>query len=264
LSVNFRQGGLEPSSENSEIEFEQKMVFGDGSRLLIAQGRHKTPRVLVVGRSNPLLAGDFVVNACRMLTLHGISFAVLESPSIHLHNELGKWVDPNRLWSPVRNGLIAVMALRYPGFWRHITFSGNQIAISIKGKIARLRHAIHALGRERETVVIGHSMGGRLATMIADEIGLKGVVCFAYPFRPPGAGPEPERYAHLEHLATRTLLFQGDDDVYGSLASLGNFRLSERIDARRLDADHDMNLSPDTWDLVFETIAREFWPEHDR
>src|SRR5579864_315716 len=33
----------------------------------------------------------------------------------------------------------------------------------------------------------GKSMGGRIASMIADQAGVRGLVCLGYPFRPPGA-----------------------------------------------------------------------------
>ena len=36
-------------------------------------------------------------------------------------------------------------------------------------------------------------MGGRMATLIADELHVRGVVCFGYPFHPPG---QPAKVAH--------------------------------------------------------------------
>jgi hypothetical protein len=45
-------------------------------------------------------------------------------------------------------------------------------------------------------IVNGKLMGGRVASMIADEIGAAGLVCLGYPFHPPGK-PEKLRTEHL-------------------------------------------------------------------
>ena len=47
----------------------------------------------------------------------------------------------------------------------------------------------------------GKSMGGRIASMVADEAGVAGLLCLGYPFHPPGQ-PAKLRVAHLEHLKT--------------------------------------------------------------
>jgi hypothetical protein len=69
--------------------------------------------------------------------------------------------------------------------------------------------------RGPESVAIGgKSMGGRIATMVADEAKVAGLVCFGYPFHPPG-NPEKLRVAHLEELKTPTLILQGERDQFG-------------------------------------------------
>ncbi len=55
------------------------------------------------------------------------------------------------------------------------------------------------------TVIGGKSLGGRMASMIADEAGVLGLVCLGYPFHPPGA-PEKTRIEHLRALRTPTLI----------------------------------------------------------
>src|SRR6185436_4276622 len=59
------------------------------------------------------------------------------------------------------------------------------------------------------------AMGGRMATMVADEAQVRGVVCFGYPFHPPGK-PAQLRTAHLETLRTPALIVQGTRDEFGS------------------------------------------------
>ena len=52
------------------------------------------------------------------------------------------------------------------------------------------RDTIEKLGGGKRLVIGGKSLGGRIASMIADETGVRGLVCLGYPFHPPG---KPER-----------------------------------------------------------------------
>lgn len=74
----------------------------------------------------------------------------------------------------------------------------------------------------------GKSMGGRMASLIADEAGVKGLVCLGYPFHPAGK-PEQTRVAHLKALKTNTLIVQGTRDALGSFADVARYPLSPRI-----------------------------------
>ena len=69
--------------------------------------------------------------------------------------------------------------------------------------------AIAALEAEGPLVIGGKSMGGRVASMIADECvsadRITGLLCIGYPFHPP-AKADNLRTAHLEHLHTPTLI----------------------------------------------------------
>lgn len=85
----------------------------------------------------------------------------------------------------------------------------------------------------------GKSMGGRVASMIADEIGAKALVCFGYPFHPPGK-PEKTRTAHLEGLATPSLILQGTRDPLGKPEEVAGYALSTALRVQWLDSgDHD-------------------------
>ena len=74
----------------------------------------------------------------------------------------------------------------------------------------------------------GKSMGGRIASMVADEVFARGLVCLGYPFHPPGA-PAKLRTAHLETLRTPTLIVQGTRDAFGSREEIETYRLSPAI-----------------------------------
>lgn len=89
-------------------------------------------------------------------------------------------------------------------------------------------------------VVSGKSMGGRVASMIADEAGAAGLVCFGYPFHPPGR-PEKLRTEHLAALRTPALILQGERDPFGTRDEVGDYALSGSIEVAFLpDGDHDL------------------------
>jgi len=84
----------------------------------------------------------------------------------------------------------------------------------------------------------GKSLGGRMASLIADDIGATGLVCLGYPFHPPGR-PERLRTAHLEGLRTPALMCQGERDTFGNKDEVGDYALSESIRFHWLaDGDH--------------------------
>lgn len=82
-------------------------------------------------------------------------------------------------------------------------------------------------GGER-VAIGGKSMGGRMATMVADEAQVRGVVCFGYPFHPPGK-PAQLRTGHLEELRTPTLIVQGTRDEFGSREEVEAYALAPSI-----------------------------------
>ena len=87
--------------------------------------------------------------------------------------------------------------------------------------------AIESLG-PGPVAVGGKSLGGRIASMVADEAGAAGLVCFGYPFHPPGR-PERLRTGHLEKLETPTLILQGTRDPFGNSDDVAGYRLSKAI-----------------------------------
>jgi hypothetical protein len=97
---------------------------------------------------------------------------------------------------------------------------------------------IAQLGGGARLVIGGKSLGGRIASLIADEAGARGLVCLGYPFHPPGQ-PERLRTAHLQDLRTPALLVQGTRDSFGSRAEVRSYQLSSRIRLAWIeDGDH--------------------------
>jgi uncharacterized protein len=87
-------------------------------------------------------------------------------------------------------------------------------------------------------VIGGKSMGGRIASMVADEVEAAGLLCLGYPFHPVGR-PERLRTAHLRDLATPALFVQGERDPFGDRAEVAGYDLSPAIElAWVADGDH--------------------------
>jgi uncharacterized protein len=106
--------------------------------------------------------------------------------------------------------------------------------------LATWRAAVDALGGGARLVVGGKSMGGRIASMIADEVGARGLVCVGYPFHPPGK-PEQLRTAHLAALRTPTLILQGTRDPFGTPDEVATYVLSPAIRVEWIEeGDHSL------------------------
>ena len=99
-------------------------------------------------------------------------------------------------------------------------------------------HVVERAGNPDRLVIGGKSMGGRIASMVADRAGVKGLVCLGYPFHPAGR-PTTLRVAHLEALKTPTLFLQGERDALGNREEISGYTLSSAIRLVFLaDGDH--------------------------
>jgi len=97
---------------------------------------------------------------------------------------------------------------------------------------------IGRLGGATGLVIGGKSLGGRIASLVADDCSPRGLVCLGYPFHPAGQ-PERLRTAHLVGLRTPTLIVQGERDALGSRSEIAGYALSSAIRLVFLeDGDH--------------------------
>ena len=97
----------------------------------------------------------------------------------------------------------------------------------------------------QKLVIGGKSMGGRMASLIADTTreqgaGVSGLACLGYPFHPAGK-PERLRTEHLAGLKTPCLICQGTRDSLGKAEEVAGYDLAPAIRLHWAeDGDHDL------------------------
>jgi len=100
------------------------------------------------------------------------------------------------------------------------------------------QQAISCAGPRDRLFIGGKSMGGRIASLIADEAAVRGLICLGYPFHPSGR-PDRLRTDHLKTIRTPTLVCQGARDPMGNRTEVVRYSLSESIQFCWLpDGDH--------------------------
>lgn len=94
-------------------------------------------------------------------------------------------------------------------------------------------------GVARERLLIGgKSLGGRIASLIADDQQVAGLVCLGYPFHPPRK-PDKPRTGHLATLHTPALICQGERDAFGDRDDVAGYLLATGTVVHWLaDGDH--------------------------
>lgn len=115
----------------------------------------------------------------------------------------------------------------------------------------------HGIAGDR-LLIGGKSLGGRVASLIAGERPVAGLVCLGYPFHPPGR-PESVRTAHLRTLAVPTLICQGTRDPFGRPEEVAGYALSRSIRLEWIEGG-DHGFKPDkasgrTWGRNLEQAA---------
>ena len=89
-------------------------------------------------------------------------------------------------------------------------------------------------------VIGGRSMGGRIASAIADAAEVAALIPISYPFHAP-RDPSRASTTHLQTIATPTLIVQGERDEYGSREEVESYHLSPNIKLHWIrDGDHGL------------------------
>ncbi len=144
----------------------------------------------------------------------------------------------------VINAGVRVVRFNFP-YMEDMLRTGNQKSPN-GGRILRQSFSeviTHCIERERVSckniIIGGKAMGARVASMIADDHKVAGVICLGYPFHPPRK-PKRFRIQHLKTIQTPTLICQGERDRNGKQEELRQLTLSKSIQFHWLtDGDHN-------------------------
>ncbi len=115
------------------------------------------------------------------------------------------------------------------------------------------------VGVGKRLLIGGKSMGGRIASLVANDARerrlAQGLVCLGYPFHPPGK-PDSLRTDHLFQLRCPALIVQGERDPFGSRSEVEKYGLPESISiAWASDGDHDLGSRGGNLSAAADAIA---------
>ena len=133
---------------------------------------------------------------------------------------------------------LQVVRFEFPYMRRRRATGGKRPPDGRKVLLATWREVLGALGGGAQVVMAGKSMGGRMASLLADEVGARGLVCLGYPFHPSGR-PDQLRVEHLQEVKTPMLIVQGERDALGNAGEVPGYGLDPAIEIEWLpDGDH--------------------------
>jgi len=102
------------------------------------------------------------------------------------------------------------------------------------------QQVLRDFGGAENLIIGGKSMGGRMASLIAAQQSVRGLVCLGYPFHPVGK-PDRLRTEHLPQITSPTLIVQGVRDALGNREEVANYELPPDVRVCWLpDGDHDL------------------------
>ncbi len=134
---------------------------------------------------------------------------------------------------------IQVVRFEFP-YMQERRASGSKRPPNTQRVLLETWHEVYAkVATKNESIYIGgKSMGGRMASLVADELKPSGLIALGFPFHAPGKEPG-ERIAHLRELKTRSLIIQGTRDTMGKKEECMQYPLSSKIKFCWLeDGDH--------------------------
>jgi predicted alpha/beta-hydrolase family hydrolase len=137
---------------------------------------------------------------------------------------------------------VGVLRFEFP-YMAQRRLDGGKRPPNPQPKLLERWHEVYAAVRpivSGRLAIGGKSMGGRMASLIADDVQADALVCLGYPFYAAGK-PEKPRVAHLAELRTPTLIIQGERDALGNRETVEGYTLSRQIDVHWLPtANHDL------------------------
>ena len=172
-----------------------------------AKGPGSSTLILAHGAGAPM-DSEWMTDMAERLAARGVSVLRFEFPYMAQRRLDGGKRPPNQL-------------AKLLDCWRDVY---NEVRQHVAGPLA----------------IGGKSMGGRMASLLADELGADALVCLGYPFYASGK-PEKPRVAHLAELQTPSLIVQGERDALGNREAVETYTLAPSIDVFWLvSGDHDL------------------------
>jgi predicted alpha/beta-hydrolase family hydrolase len=195
-----------------------------------SNGKDKNPLLIIAHGAGADSQSDFMTDMASRIADEGIYVVRFDFPYMIKRQEDGKKRPPDR-------------APKLIAAWQDII-----------GDLAR------------PCVIGGKSMGGRIASMVANDAEIdnsegvdaliKGCTSLGYPFHPPGK-PEKERTSHLQTLRKPLLMVQGTRDTMGTKDDVAGYTLDEGIEFEWLeDGNHDLKPRKATWVTYEEHLDR--------
>ncbi len=168
-----------------------------------------------------------------------------EAPCLILAHGAGAPMDSafmNRMAQHLAAGGVSVLRFEFPYMAQRRTGASKRPP-NPQAVLLESWRQVYALVRTQmagKLAIGGKSMGGRMASLVADELGADALVCLGYPFYAVGK-PEKPRVAHLAGLATPSLIVQGERDALGNREAVAGYALSEQVEVFWMSAaDHDL------------------------
>jgi len=128
----------------------------------------------------------------------------------------------NSLAESIAQAGIRVVRFEFPYMYARRNQGRRKPPDSTEVLLQTWHEVIEQLGGGKGLFIGGKSMGGRMASMVADEAGVRGLVCLGYPFHPPGK-PQQLRIEHLELLKTPAAIVQGERDLFGTPQEVASY-----------------------------------------
>ncbi|OJV98183.1 MAG: hypothetical protein BGO47_07770 [Microbacterium sp. 67-17] len=155
---------------------------------------------------------------------------------------------------PARALIIGPLLLLHPSRWQYFIPGNWARAASVAARADALLTTLQQVSHE-EVFLVARSAGARVATLIADAAGVRGVIALGYPFENPEEGPNPDRYLHLATLESRLLILQGVNDEYGGRGAAEAYPLAAASRLEFLDTDHNMRMDQISWQKIRELMV---------
>lgn len=146
----------------------------------------------------------------------------------------------NRMAKAIAERNIRVARFEFPYMAKRRSGEGGRAPDRQPVLLDAWRDVVRQLGGGEKLFIGGKSLGGRMASMVADEVHARGLICLGYPFHPPSQ-PEKTRTEHLATLRTPALIIQGTRDPFGTRDDVAKYQLSPSIRVEWIeDGDHSL------------------------